>query len=367
MGWVIRLLRQPELALYWQMLQLPKVIGHRGAAAYAPENTLASFREARRRGATWVETDVKLTADGVPIVMHDNSLKRTTGIDRLVAETPRAELPAEVPTFEEAIACFGELGLGCNVEIKPCEGREAETARVSGRDAAPLLAGPSAGAVAVELQGRLARGRPRGRAGIRAGAADRRAGRRLARPRRGGRRRRASTPTARGSPRPRAVEIKRAGYALGVYTIDDRRRGRALVGMGVELHHHRRARRDPGGAGLTERSVKLRGCVLCTVLMDCHQTEIKQTHRSLAARRYIAGDFREVIRVMSRILLSSVAAVGRAGERARRRRRRPRSSGGTPWAATWARWSTSSPTGFNKSPDRIQGQCRSTRAPTPRP
>ena len=111
------------------MLQLPKVIGHRGAAAYAPENTLASFREARRRGATWVEADIMLTADGVPIVMHDESLKRTMGIDRLVAETRRADLPADVPTFEEAIACWGELGLGCNVEIKPTEGREAETAR----------------------------------------------------------------------------------------------------------------------------------------------------------------------------------------------------------------------------------------------
>src|SRR6185369_9836423 len=53
------------------MLQLPQVIGHRGAMAYAPENTLASFREARRRGARWVEIDVKLTADRVPILMHD--------------------------------------------------------------------------------------------------------------------------------------------------------------------------------------------------------------------------------------------------------------------------------------------------------
>src|SRR5258706_3953479 len=113
------------------MLQLPKVIGHRGAMAYAPENTLASFREARRRGASWVEIDVKLTADAVPIVMHDSSLARTMGIDRLAAETRRAELPSEVPTFEEAIDCFRELGLGCNVEIKRCEGRETETARLT--------------------------------------------------------------------------------------------------------------------------------------------------------------------------------------------------------------------------------------------
>src|SRR3954471_3234350 len=113
------------------MLQLPRVIGHRGAMAYAPENTLASFREAKQRGALWVEIDVKLTADRVPVLMHDPSLKRTMGIDRLVAEMSRAELPKAVPTFEQAIACFRELGWGCNVEIKPCEGREAETARIA--------------------------------------------------------------------------------------------------------------------------------------------------------------------------------------------------------------------------------------------
>ena len=81
------------------MLQLPKVIGHRGAAAYAPENTLVSFREARRRGATWVEIDVKLTADGVPIVMHDDSLKRTMGIDRLDGHDRRLDAadPADDP------------------------------------------------------------------------------------------------------------------------------------------------------------------------------------------------------------------------------------------------------------------------------
>ena len=87
-----------------------------------PRNHLESFREARRRGASWVEIDIKFTADAVPIVMHNHPLKRTTGVDRLVAQTPRAELPAGVPTFEEAIACFGEEGLGCNVEIKPCPG-----------------------------------------------------------------------------------------------------------------------------------------------------------------------------------------------------------------------------------------------------
>ena len=215
------------------MLQLPRVIGHRGAAAYAPENTLASFREARRRGATWVEIDVKLTADGVPIVMHDSSLKRTMGIDRLLAETPRAELPGDVPTFEEAIACFAELGLGCNVEIKPCEGREAETARstvqtlgrcwpaslpppllssfkdaslVAARAAAPDFAR----AILLDAIGEdwRARAEAVGAAGVNTN------GKRL---------------TA-----VQTVDIRKAGYALSVYTINDGDVARALVGMGVD-------------------------------------------------------------------------------------------------------------------------------------
>jgi len=215
------------------MLQLPKVIGHRGAMAYAPENTLASFREARRRGATWVEIDIKLTADGVAIVMHDPSLKRTTGVDRLVAETPRAELPKDVPTFEEAIACFEELGLGCNVEIKPDEGREGETARVAvstlrrcwpsslpppllssfkeaslaaARDAAPEFA-------RAILLGELkddwrARAEAVGALGVNTN------GEKLA--------------------ALRAHEVKQAGFALGVYTIDDPALAKALVAMGAD-------------------------------------------------------------------------------------------------------------------------------------
>jgi glycerophosphoryl diester phosphodiesterase len=215
------------------MLQLPQVIGHRGAMAYAPENTLASFREAKKRGAAWVEIDVKLTADGVPIVMHDESLKRTMGVDRLVAETPRAELPADVPTFEQAIACFLELGLGCNVEIKPCEGREAETARVAVETLrrcwpaalpAPLLSSfkdeslAAAQKAAPELARALlvselgedwrARAEAVGAVGMNVGS------RKL---------------TAAG-----AVAIKRAGYTLSVWTVNDPDEARAIVGMGAD-------------------------------------------------------------------------------------------------------------------------------------
>jgi glycerophosphoryl diester phosphodiesterase len=215
------------------MLQLPQVIGHRGAAAYSPENTLDSFREAHRRGATWVEIDVKLTADSVPIVMHDASLKRTTGVDRLAARIAAADLPASVPTFEQAIACFRELGLGCNVEIKPCEGREAETARVTVETLRrcwpaslppPLLSSFAGASLAAARQaapefdraillGEIgedwrARTEAVGAKGVNTN------GKKL---------------TA-----PRAVEIARAGYTLSVYTINDGDVARALVGMGVQ-------------------------------------------------------------------------------------------------------------------------------------
>ena len=124
---------------------LPRVIGHRGAAAVAPENTLASLRRAKELGAAWVEFDVKLTRDGAAVLIHDERLERTTDGRGEVARTTLAELrkldagawcdPAfageRVPTLADALALCGELGLGINVEVKPCPGREAETARVA--------------------------------------------------------------------------------------------------------------------------------------------------------------------------------------------------------------------------------------------
>jgi glycerophosphoryl diester phosphodiesterase len=53
-------------------------VGHRGASAYAPENTLASFREAKDQGADYFELDVRQTKDGEPVVLHDATLSRTT-------------------------------------------------------------------------------------------------------------------------------------------------------------------------------------------------------------------------------------------------------------------------------------------------
>lgn len=126
-------------------MQLPKVIGHRGAAASAPENTLAGFRRAAALAAPWVEFDARLTADGQAVVFHDDRLERTTNghgrlADRTLAELRRLDAggwfdPAfagePVPTVAEAMREIAALGLGANIEIKPDQGREAETARVA--------------------------------------------------------------------------------------------------------------------------------------------------------------------------------------------------------------------------------------------
>ncbi len=126
-------------------LKLPKVIGHRGAAGYAPENTLASIRAAADLGVKWVELDVKLTKDNIPIIFHDDDLMRTTGVAGLVAETSYADIReldvgswygesfigTPIPTLEEAVDVLFELGLGLNLEIKPCPGREKDTAEIA--------------------------------------------------------------------------------------------------------------------------------------------------------------------------------------------------------------------------------------------
>lgn len=126
-------------------LSLPRIIGHRGAAATAPENTLAGIRQAKREGAGWVEFDVKLSADGHAILMHDDTLDRTTTgtgpvraatLDQIQALDAGVRFGAawageKVPTLAEALALLSELGMGFNLEIKPCPGREEETARTA--------------------------------------------------------------------------------------------------------------------------------------------------------------------------------------------------------------------------------------------
>lgn len=126
-------------------LDLPPIIGHRGSADLAPENTLAGLRRAHDEGASFVEFDVKLTADNVPILMHDDRLERTTNGKGKVASRTHAEIQAldaggwfgpefkdePVPTLRAALELCIELGLGINLELKPCKGREEDTAKIA--------------------------------------------------------------------------------------------------------------------------------------------------------------------------------------------------------------------------------------------
>jgi glycerophosphoryl diester phosphodiesterase len=70
----------------------PLIIGHRGASAVAPENTMAAFREAIAVGADGIEFDVRLTRDGVPVVIHDSTLRRTGGLNQRVADLSSLEI-----------------------------------------------------------------------------------------------------------------------------------------------------------------------------------------------------------------------------------------------------------------------------------
>lgn len=94
---------------------MPIVIGHRGASAAFPENTLVAFRGARALGADWVELDVWGTADGGLAVIHDAALPD----GRAVTDARSVELPDDVPTLAEAlVACEG---MGVNVEVKSAD------------------------------------------------------------------------------------------------------------------------------------------------------------------------------------------------------------------------------------------------------
>lgn len=106
---------------------------HRGASAYAPENTLAAFERAAQMGASWVEFDIRVTACGELVIFHDNKLNRTTnGYGRLSHKTydEVAQLDAgiwfghdfanvKVPTLLQTIAVLQRLKVNANIEIKP--------------------------------------------------------------------------------------------------------------------------------------------------------------------------------------------------------------------------------------------------------
>ncbi|MBD3919168.1 glycerophosphodiester phosphodiesterase [Paenibacillus sp. PR3] len=108
-------------------------IAHRGASAYCPENTMAAFQHALDLGATGIETDVQMTSDGHLVLIHDESLQRTTGSSKLVKDVTLDEMkqldagswfdPAfageRIPTLRELLELVKtHEGILINIELK---------------------------------------------------------------------------------------------------------------------------------------------------------------------------------------------------------------------------------------------------------
>ena len=137
----------------------PRLIAHRCGGALAPENTLAGLRIAARLGVKAVEFDAMLSRDGVPVVIHDETLARTTDGHGRVAESALADLQRldagrhhhaafageAVPTLAAALTLCDELKLAVNLEIKPAVGQEAITGSTVAAIAAACI--PRAGLI----------------------------------------------------------------------------------------------------------------------------------------------------------------------------------------------------------------------------
>lgn len=102
-----------------------QIVAHRGASAEQPENTLRAYRRAIELGVDAVETDIRLSADGVPMLFHDPDLARIAGRDAALADLTCAELQSldagqgePIPTFAELVAeCHGRTGLVIDLKV----------------------------------------------------------------------------------------------------------------------------------------------------------------------------------------------------------------------------------------------------------
>ncbi|OBT27786.1 glycerophosphoryl diester phosphodiesterase [Vibrio tasmaniensis] len=108
------------------------ITGHRGAASLAPENTLVSIEQAAKAGATWIEIDTQLSADGIPMVFHDKTVNRCTNGTGNIADLDLTALKTldagswfgiefigtSIPTLSEALDKCLELDVTLNLEVK---------------------------------------------------------------------------------------------------------------------------------------------------------------------------------------------------------------------------------------------------------
>jgi len=110
---------------------MTKIFAHRGASAYAPENTCAAFNLAREMGADGIELDVQMTKDGEIVVIHDETVDRTTDGTGWVKDLTLDEIKAldasmgnetypneKIPTLDEVFDLLNDSQMMINIEIK---------------------------------------------------------------------------------------------------------------------------------------------------------------------------------------------------------------------------------------------------------
>lgn len=219
----------------------PIPFAHRGGAATGVENALSAFAEVQRLGYRYVETDVRTTADGVPVVFHDDHVGRLTGVDGRISALP---LPAvrslalsggeRIATLEEVLGSFPDLRFNIDLKdeggvlgVPPVLARTAASDRVCVTSFAErrirrvrrrldpaVCTGLGVGGVALLLAGGLV-GRPYGRdAGV------------------------LQVPWSLGGGRTLPARVVHIGHAarlaVHVWTVDDPVQMRAALDMGVD-------------------------------------------------------------------------------------------------------------------------------------
>jgi len=129
------------------MWPYPKIIAHRGGGSLAPENTLAAFECGFKHGFRAVEFDVMLTKDRIPVVVHDEELGRTIAGHGLICDTLAADLVqmdagswfgaefagCRVPRYLDVLEFCSQHGIWMNVEIKPAISFEQLTGQIVGQ------------------------------------------------------------------------------------------------------------------------------------------------------------------------------------------------------------------------------------------
>ena len=226
---------------------LPAVIGHRGAAAHAPENTLAGFRKAATLGVAMVEFDVRLTADGTAVLSHDSVPRRTLGRERAIEESAFADLVGldagawfgpgfageRLPTLSQALGTLAGLGVGADIEVKPGHPFAAAVIEAIGAALAEAWPasrpGPLVSSFDLGLLAEAARRLPALPRGLNLNAAV------------GNWRRTAmelgcfSVHVREGNLGGRAAEaVRKAGFRLAAFTVNDPARARELWSWGVD-------------------------------------------------------------------------------------------------------------------------------------